>query len=238
MKKIIFILLLVTHCSAFSAPLSVGFLRFSPPYSNMTNKNLFFGFNIDLMDAICQKLRQKCVYKPIMLNQQFADLDEGVVDLIFSPNPLSTTKTQHYIFSLPYLNSDAQFVTLKSSTIDDLADLKNKKIGVIAITYYPSLAKTHFATENHIIQYKVVNDMIPDLMNHKIDAIIINAHLAKYILGYNNNTIKAVGNKIPLGEGFGIMSLPKNKALIEQINKILEELEADGTYLTIYKRYF
>ncbi|BCA93834.1 hypothetical protein TUM19329_01950 [Legionella antarctica] len=56
-----------------------------------------------------------------------------------------------------------------------------------------------------------------------------------------NNAIqqfKLVGQKILMGEGYGIMALKSNALLIQQINKSLLDMEADGTYLKIYNQYF
>ncbi len=67
---------------------------------------------------------------------------------------------------------------------------------------------------------------------------MINAHLAKYILNNSSSNYKIVGKKIPLGQGYSIIALPQNKALIIAINKCLLNMETNGTYLTIYNKYF
>ncbi|HAT9019967.1 TPA: transporter substrate-binding domain-containing protein, partial [Legionella pneumophila subsp. pneumophila] len=46
------------------------------------------------------------------------------------------------------------------------------------------------------------------------------------------------GKKISIGEGYSIMANPDQFVLIKKINKILLEMEADGTYLRLYSEYF
>ncbi|RYW67113.1 ABC transporter substrate-binding protein, partial [Legionella pneumophila] len=50
--------------------------------------------------------------------------------------------------------------------------------------------------------------------------------------------LKLIGDKIPIGSGYGIIALKNQSALIDKINHILLEMEKDGSYLRIYNEYF
>lgn len=50
--------------------------------------------------------------------------------------------------------------------------------------------------------------------------------------------LKFVGDKMAIGDGYGILASKNNAPLIMKINKALLQIEKDGTYLEIYNTYF
>ena len=47
-----------------------------------------------------------------------------------------------------------------------------------------------------------------------------------------------MGGAVVVGEGIAIMAKPQHAALIERINKVLEQIEEDNSYLFLYRTYF
>ncbi|WP_416209957.1 transporter substrate-binding domain-containing protein [Legionella sp. PATHC038] len=80
--------------------------------------------------------------------------------------------------------------------------------------------------------------MIMALLNQEVDAIIMNVNIFKYLTINKVINFQTVGSPIVLGNGYGLITLPKNANLIDRINKVLLEMENDGTYETIYNKYF
>ncbi|KTC69120.1 Putative ABC transporter arginine-binding protein 2 precursor [Legionella bozemanae] len=80
--------------------------------------------------------------------------------------------------------------------------------------------------------------MIMALLNNDVDAIIMNINMVKYLTINKVMNFQTVGQPIVLGNGYGIVALPKNTDLINRINEILLQIENDGTYTTIYNKYF
>lgn len=238
MKTLVFVILFITNISAYSATINIGVLNFAPPFSSLAGKNHYYGFTIDLMDKICKRIHSQCVYKSISPDRQFGELEQGTVDIAFLPIPISSTIPEQFMYSLPYLASNGQFLSLANSNIKTIGDIKNAKIGVVQDTLYPILADSNFAQTNTIKGYKAVTEMINGLQNHDVDVVYVNASVAKYILNNAMFDFQYVGNKIAMGQGYGILALKKNAALIGKINNALLDMEADGTYLKIYDQYF
>ncbi|RUR20702.1 transporter substrate-binding domain-containing protein [Legionella sp. km535] len=238
MKKILGFILFISSTLLFGTPITVGFI-ITPPYAVFADvdKKEFYGFNIDLMNEICKRIKEDCVYKAITFNNELAELQDGTVDLEFTQIPITNDPTGNYLFSLPYLISDGQFVTLSNNKLNAISDLKNKRIGVITDTLYQILLNSNY-DDGLITRYSNFPDMISALENNKIDAVFINNHLAHYMVYNASLDIKMIGNKIPIGEGYGILGLQTNKALIDKVNTALLSMESDGTYLNIYTLYF
>jgi ABC-type amino acid transport substrate-binding protein len=239
MKALVFIILFISNVLAYSDIIKVGVLEFAPPYSSLAGDGKhFFGFTIDLMDNICQRLQAECSYVSTTLDQHGNSLQQGVIDVSFVPVPISTAPSGAFIYSLPYLVSNGQFLALKESPMNSLADIKKHKIGVMSDTLYNVISKSPYATDNEIKKYEAITDLISALANHEVDVIYVNDSVAKYMVNNALHQFKTVGKKIPMGEGYGIMALKNNALLIQKINKALLDMEADGTYLKIYNRYF
>ncbi|KTD01281.1 transporter substrate-binding domain-containing protein [Fluoribacter gormanii] len=237
-RHIVFIILLASSLLAYGDPLAVGVLKFAPPFSSTDSDNHYFGFSVDLMDEICKRIASSCIYKPTDLDSQFKDLDSGYIDITFLPSPLPSTESTNYVFSLPYITSRGQFISLKNSNINTIDDIKNKKIGALRATFIQSNVLPNYTSKQNIKAYSQITLLIGALSNHDIDVALVNENVAKYLL---NNALKGfqlVGKPIVMGNGYGIIALKKNAAIIDKINKALLEIETDGTYLAIYHKYF
>ncbi|WP_414973830.1 transporter substrate-binding domain-containing protein [Legionella sainthelensi] len=68
--------------------------------------------------------------------------------------------------------------------------------------------------------------------------MLFNVNLLKYLTSNQIATFRTVGKPIAIGNGYGLLALKKNEALINKINKTLLQMENDGTYEQIYTKYF
>ena len=181
MKKIVFIILLVSNFFAYSSTINVGVLEFAPPFSSLSgDKNHYFGFTIDLMDEICMRLHTQCSFKAATVGEQITLLNEGTVDVSFIPIPINGEQSGNFIFSLPYLASNGQFVSVDGGGIRTLADLKNHNVGVLRDTLYTTLLDSPYVSFDKIKQYNAITDLIAALGDHDVDAIFVNDSVAKY----------------------------------------------------------
>lgn len=240
MKRFMFILLIFLNFHAFGKPIIIGVPEFAPPFvSRSGGGEFYFGFNIDLMNSICKIIEEECQYKGMNIQQLYTSLNAGKVDIMLAPTPIVSTGDTNYIFSLPYLPSNAQVITLKANdNINTLMDLKGKKVGTLKYTLYGGLLQEHFQDFFDLVEFSKLSDMALSLSNQKIEAIVLNAHAAKYAMSNSATELKMVGDQIPIGNGYGILALKNNVPLIMKINKALLQIEKDGTYLEIYNTYF
>ncbi|HGY1369150.1 transporter substrate-binding domain-containing protein [Legionella pneumophila] len=243
MKRIVFILLFISNVLVHSESLKVGALQFAPPFSSISDKaNHYYGFVVALMNIICNRLQEKCEYIPIPKEGELKGLDKGVYHIVFSSTPITASLPANYRYSLPYLPSDGQFLTLKNNSIDALNDINFKKVGFFKINFQQSPLLKKYETTNTLIEYTDPAELVNALTTKKIDAILINYQASRFIVNNLNPTeddqLKLIGDKIPIGSGYAIIALKNQSALIDKINHILLEMEKDGSYLRIYNEYF
>ncbi|BCA94544.1 arginine ABC transporter substrate-binding protein [Legionella antarctica] len=240
MKLIVFFVLFISNVLTYSESLKVGVLQFAPPFSSKSDTtNHYYGFVIDLMNVICERLHDQCEFVPIPKNGEFDGLDKGIMDVTFTPSPISTSsKSDKYVFSLPYLASHGQFLALASGSLNSVGDIHQKKIGYFKFIFTDSEVLRKYNANNTFIEYTDPAELLNALVAKTIDLILINHYAAKYMIGMSGAKVKLIGSKIPIGSGYGVITLKRNTVLINKINNILIDMEKDGSYLNIYNEYF
>lgn len=224
--------------------LIIGTSSDNPPFSSLADKqNNFYGFEIDIMLKICKIIAAQCEFKPVLVSQLDDKVIAGTLDLAIASIIIPTTNVDGLIFSLPYLPSKAQFIVKIDSSINRLNELKNKKVGVrrgtlFGGTFFEQIILDMFNSELTVIEYPTMGDLMLALEQQDVDAAFSNEAAVKYWFINNKDMFKLVSDPMTIGKGYGIMAKTGQEALIEQINKAITSMMADGSYMTIYSRYF
>ena len=219
--------------------LTIGTTPQNPPFNSRVDKNQFFyGFDIDIMDEICKRAKLKCEYTSVVFNDIFNALRAGKIDLANAAIIITQEREEDFLFSLPYLESNAQFIALQSSKIDNPKDIQNKRVGTRNGTPFKKLATSLYKDQINLVDFSSTADVLNALSSNQVDVVLMDYAAANYWVANSGNLYKLIGGPVPLGLGYGIMANKGQNALINHINKALLSMEADGTYLKIYERYF
>lgn len=235
-------LFVLTFCIFFSIPgycdIKIGTLMYDPPFIISPRT----GFDIDLSRIICTRLQLKCQFIPMTSIKLFQALKNGDVDLAISGIAISSLRKEDFIFSMPYMISQGQFLTLKKSPIDSIDELKGTTVGVIRDdlsggVFYNYLV-TNYTKNFNIKGYYNVDDMFAALSNKTISAEFLYRTDVSYWNRDGVSLFKTLGPVVPLGEGMAIIALPQKSELIKKIDEVIDQIQDDDTYLGLYKTYF
>lgn len=239
-KKFLSILLLC--CFLFpltgNSNIKVGTLFFDPPFV----LSLGEGFDIDLVRLLCKGLNEQCELIPMDFNKLYSALNSGKIDIAIGGISISSDREQNYIFSLPYMICKRQFLVLQSSQIKTMDDLNGTTVGVIegdphgGVSY--QYLVSNYQGKFQIKQYDDMEDLVTALSSGAISAAFLHRSSVLYWVQNGGNQFKPLGQVLILGDGIGIMALPKNQPLIQRINDQLQAMEKDNVYLNLYKTYF
>lgn len=223
--------------SSYSA-IKIGTLVYDPPFVISAHE----GFDIDLSRLLCERMKAQCQLMPMSSKQLYQALQLGKIDMAIAGITISSSRKADYIFSLPYMLSKGQFLTLSDSNINSVHDLQGSTVGVIRDELSGGVFY-NYVTHNYqgqfkINQYDTVEDMFAALSNKTISAVFLYRSDVNYWNHNGSNMFKPLGPVVTIGGGLAIMALPKNQDLIGQINKLLQQMEQDNTYLGLYKTYF
>ena len=202
------------------------------------------GFDIDLAKAVGEKMGVDVEVKPIDWDSKDMELSSGKIDVIWNGFSITDERRQEVLFSNPYLSTKQSIVVKKGSDITKKADLAGKKIALQDGSTSEDALKADTATyesvgDDNISLFKVHSQVLMEVASGRADAAVIDEVFVRYYLQKENLLDKYT----VLEEGFdeedyGVGGRKGDYALMEAINKALDECKAYGTTSEISQKWF
>ena len=148
---------------------------------------------------------------------------------------ITEARSKQVLFSDAYYDSSASFIALKSKA--DLNTAKNVGVqnGTTFQQYVVAEAKQYAPKA-----YNSIQDSILDLKNGRIDLIFGDTAVLADMLSKETD-LTFVGEKVTnpkyFGNGLGIAINKGNKDLVDELNKGLAIIKANGEYQKIYDKW-
>ncbi len=194
-----------------------------PPYESMDG-NTRVGFDIDLMDAMAEKMGLKVEWKTMSFDSIIAAVNMGQVDIGFSGFSVSEDRKKSVDFSKAYFVSGQVIVTLPDSAIKSGADLKGKKVGVQLGTTGQEAAEKIEGVE--VLKPETYSTAFMMLKTKAVDAVVADIPVAEEYAKKQGFVISP--EKLSYEEN-AVVVAKGNPKLVEALNKALDEVEKDGT---------
>jgi polar amino acid transport system substrate-binding protein len=217
--------------SPFAQIRSKGILRIGtdatyPPFEYNDDKSgQVVGFDIDLMMAICRKLKLKPEFIVVPFGGIIAGLRANKYDCIISAMTITPERLEAVDFTIPYYEAgQAIAVPLAESAISSLDDLKGKRIGVQLGTTGEIMARSIEGAE--VISFNNIGAAFIDMENGHLDAVLNDAPTSRRAIRVRGSA-KIVGPLLS-AENYGIAVASTNKELLAALNGALEELIDEG----------
>lgn len=244
MKKIVSVLLVAVLMASVlvgcggdkkEGVLRVGTNAEFPPFEYVGDDGQPDGFDIALIKAIGDKLG----YEVVIENMEFASLVGAIgtkIDVAIAGMTIDEERLQSVSFSEPYYDAIQYVIVPEGSDIDSAEDLEGKKIGV-------QLGTTgDYAVEDiegaEAVQYNKGVDAVNDLLNGRVDCVIIDKNPALVFEAEYDGIVALSGDQFDFAVEQYAIAIPKGDAkLATDINKALKELKEDGTYNALIQQY-
>ena len=208
------------------------------PFAYESPTKEIVGYDVDIIKAVAQKagLKIKIVNTP--WTGIFAALNNGDVDLVISGVTINDKRKQSYDFTAPYFEARQLIAVPQSSNVKSLQDLAGKKVGVVTGSTGDDISSRAFGkTSPDIRRFESTPVVISELANSGLDAAIGDNGVIAFRV-QEHKTLKTVSDPSFPKEYFGIVVKQGNKALQDKLNAGLAAIKADGSYATIYKKWF
>lgn len=202
------------------------------------------GFDIDLANAVAEKMGVKVEVKPIDWDSKAMELSTGKIDVIWNGFSITDERRQEVLFSNPYLSTKQSVIVKAGSDIKTKADLAGKKIALQDGSTSEDALKGDAATyesigDENISRFKENSQVLMEVESGRADAAVIDEIFVRYYLQKENMLDKFV----VLEEGFdeedyGVGGRHGDYALMEAINKALDECKAEGITSEISMKWF
>ncbi|WP_315122229.1 transporter substrate-binding domain-containing protein [uncultured Clostridium sp.] len=213
-----------------------GDLNF-PPFEYIDDNGVYTGFNVDITRAIALRGGFEVEFYPMKWEEACEKLKSGEIDVIQGMK-YTVERSKQYDFSEAYLqNSQSIFVMEDNHKIISYETLRGNTVAIqkgdIVINNLKSLENVG------VVFVKDQEEAFKELIDGKVDAIICNtlagvSYLDKLKV---RNKIKPVD--MPLNYTDYSMVVKKGDSkVLKLLNKGLREIQNNGTYEMIYRKWF
>ncbi|QIB26883.1 transporter substrate-binding domain-containing protein [Caloranaerobacter azorensis] len=202
-----------------------------PPYEfhkEINKKDEIVGFDISIAKEIAKDIGVKLEIKDMSFDGLLAALQAGKIDFVIAGmNPTEERKKKVDFSKVYYTTVQGIIVRAEDKDkIKSLEDLKDKIIGVQKGSIQEKIAKKQI-TGSKIKAIGKVSDLILQLKNNKIDALIVEESVGKAYISKNKD-LKLLDIKIKSeDDGFAVAVKKGNTDLLEAINNTLDRLIND-----------
>ena len=196
------------------------------------------GFDMEIIREVADRAGFEIDLNTMDFNGIIPALQTGNVDIAIAGITITEEREEIVDFSDPYYDSGLRILVREgNSEVSEFDDLDGKKIGTkIGSTSYDYLVKNLDANDG-VTPYPGSSDMYMALMSRAIDAVFYDApNVGYFARTKGEGKVKTVG---PLYEGqqYGI-ALKNGSEWVDDVNDALAAMKEDGTYKTIYEKWF
>ena len=225
--------------------ITIGFDNTFVPMGFEEKNGQYVGFDIDLAQAVSEKLGFKVQFQPIDWDMKETELQNGTIDAIWNGYTATDERKEKVAFTIPYMENQQVLVSKKSQNIQSIKDMNNKVLGAQAgssgyldFEAQPDLLKNQ-VKDQKANQYQSFNEALIDLKNDRIDALLIDRVYANYYLQsegiLNDYNVFSAGFE---SESFAVGVRPADKTLLATLNQAFVELYKEGKFQEISQKWF
>ncbi|WP_405876345.1 substrate-binding periplasmic protein [Streptomyces sp. NBC_00005] len=218
-----------------SGVITAGTQSEQPPFAVADESGKPSGFAVDLMNQVAKRLGMKVEYKTTNLLGLLAGLpaeqyDVGVAGVIATPE-----REKEVDFTTPYYWGITDVLTIKTGKQTKLSDFDGKRVGIVSGSIAEDLT-AKLMPKARTVKFKDQTGLIGQLRSGGVEAVLLSSASADEYLTKQPIRVAVKVDNLQ-GTAFPIRKKgdPKlRKDIDAQINAMID----DGTYLTLYKKYF
>lgn len=215
-----------------------------PPAGFRDQAGELVGFDIDLAKEAAKRLGVKAVFKPVQWDGVLLNLKSGDIDLIWNALGITPERQKEIGFTDSYMTDRNIIVVQSGSPIKSKEDLEGKIIGLqLGSTAEPAVNKDPIASKiKEIRKYESPTVALMDLEAGRINAVVTNEMNARYLITTEKTADKYTIFTEEQGdfgkEPFGVGIRLEDKTFLAELNRVLNEMKADGTAAKISDQWF
>ena len=210
-----------------------------PPYESTTDEGGFEGIDIEIAEAIAEKLGLELQIDDMDFDAALLAAQEGKSDMVMAGVTVNEDRLLVMDFSETYASGVQVVIVPEGSDIASLDDMEGKMIGTQRGTtgyiYCSDTPENGGFGEENVIAYDDGIAAVQALKNGQVDCVVIDSAPAQaYVAANEGLTILDTEYAV---EDYAIGVAKGNTALLDAINGALAELTEDGTIQAIIDKY-
>ncbi len=249
MKKILALVLAACMLLCFagcgekeSNKLVMGTNAAFPPYEMVDDDGNIVGIDAEIAKAIADKLGKELEIKDMEFDSLTTACAGGSIDMVLAGMTVTEERKEEVNFSTSYatgvqviiVKEDSDIAPTKDDEGNDVVDLTGKIIGVQSGTTGDIYCTDDYGQDS-VKQYSNGALAVEALKNAQVDCVVIDNEPAKNFVAANEG-LKILETEY-ITEDYAIAIAKGNTELLENVNKAMAELKADGTIDKIIAKY-
>ena len=230
---------------AFSAgvmaeTLKMGIEAAYPPFNNKDASGQVVGFDKEIGDALCAKMKAECSVVTSDWDGIIPALNAKKFDFLISSLSITEERKAAVDFTDPYYSNKLQFIAPKNVDFKtDKDSLKGKTIGTQRATLAGTWLEDTYGDDIKVSLYDTQENAYLDLTSGRVDAILADKY-ANYdwLKTDAGKNYEFKGDPVVESDKIGIAVRKGDNELRNKLNAALKEIVADGTYKKINDKYF
>ena len=222
-------------------PIVIGLDDSYPPMGFKDENNEIVGFDVDLAKEATKRLNRPVEFKAIDWSSKEAELKSGRVDILWNGLDITEKRKENMLFSDPYMKNRQVIFVPVNSDIKSLDQLKGKVIGTQSGSTAEDFLDNNQDYAAQFAEVKKYGDYIDafmDLENGRIDAVVTDELIGTYYMQKHADSFKETDIVVGEPTDFGIAFAKDNQALRDEVQKVMNEMKADGTIAKISEKWF
>jgi len=233
---------LLASCGEQKKMVVVGYTVYKPMnYTDESGK--LVGFDTELAEAVFDKLGYTVTFKEIEWKQRYFELEAGTVNCLWNGFTANTAdddgiaRSEKVDFSYNYMLNKQVVVTTKefAATVTGMDSFAGKvgsaEKGSAGYTYLGNL--TGCVTKDADSQLTALQE----LALGTADFVVLDEQLAKAYVGIGDYENLAICESVSSDPEYYAIGFKKGSELTAEVNRVLEELAADGTIAKLAEKY-
>lgn len=216
-----------------------------PPFFTKDATGKWVGWEIELMDAVCAELKEKCSIVDMSWDGLIPGLETKKFDVIWSSMSITEERKKTIDFTDKYYNTPSKLIGARDAATGATADdVDGKTIGIQVSTIQSEYFKKYFAAKASEKTYSTLDEAFQDLAAGRIDYVFGDAiPLAEFLKSdFGKDCCADMGDVADdpaiLGVGIGGGVRKEDTALRDKLNAAIAAVRASGKYEEISKKYF
>jgi glutamate transport system substrate-binding protein len=193
------------------------------------------GFDVDLGQAIADKLGVKPNFVEAISDNRIPFLQDGTVDLVLSTMTINAERDQEIDFSEPYYIARGRILVPQDSDIAGIEDLAGKKVcTALGSTYEETLKKQAPKANRQLVDS--YSECLELVQNGAVDAVSTDDVILTGMI-IQDDTLKLTEGEPLTTEPYGAGLKDGDTEFKEFVDGVLAEYKSDGGWAEAYEKW-
>lgn len=219
--------------------LLVGTESTYPPYEFRDEDNNLKGFDIELMEAIAEKMGKKIEWVDMPFDSLIPALLSKKIDIVAAGMSATAERAKKVSFSTPYEISLSTFIVkADNDSVSSIADLKGKTVTAQLGTVQDTYAKTIKGVT--VKPFQKFDDCVREVSLGRADATLMDKPVALKFVEQKDfkGKVKIAFDQEITGAGKALAMNLGETAFTDEVNKALEEMVSSGELEELKVKWF